>query len=868
MKCAAAGFFNTFLRRLGLLLVLGYSLPLPGQQLPVQHFHPEAGLFPHTQVKNADIGAHPQTWQFLQDDKGFIYAANGAGLLIYDGAAWRIVTKQGYHHLRSISLGKADTVYTGFWNDIGFFAPDSAGKMHFQSLLQELPEDYRAFSDIWQTLATESGVYYMASEYLFRWQNGQMKTWTKKANRDFLVHTGDSVYLFTLGDGIRRIDEDSLRTVPGGEFFAENLVLDASFDAAHNLRILTAEKGPVEVAFSDSGTVRVSEPLPVFATIFPGLNIFRATWLSNGNMALATLGNGVLIVSREGEILYRIDKQYDFISEMALTVFEERHGGLWIAVDSGILFVDIQSPFTFYERRNGLRNPPTATIRHGKDLYVSTIMDIFRVEQQADGQAPEFVKISDDPVFIWQFLEKDGRLFAVEEEGLKEVVGDSIVDVGIRNRIFRLSNSTLDTSYAYLSRTYGGLLLFRYEDKNWREIGSISGIDRMIQTTIERPGKGENAPDTLWCKSFDNKLYAICNPLDSTRREIRYFSENNGLKEWNTFVPFEYEGKLYFLADDQILKYAPLQNPEQPFVADPLLRKSIFPEGGVLTEWNVLTPNIALVADKDHYQFLHLYHNGPFDRIRRGLGRIDKHGVEGLFSEREDLFWLAEMDYLYRYDLSKNPVRYSAKTAIRLISDMISGDTLFYGYQTRPLGSEPLPFVRNSLRIEFATPFYGESKAVEHRTRLRGNDQNWSRWSTATYKEINNLREGQYAFEVQARNSDGELSRIATLGFEILPPWYRAWWAYLTLAATLLLMMITFAHWRVRSMRRHNRELEQLVGERTAVISEQNATLEVVNEDLQKAKTAAERERRRAEEATQAKSEFLANMSHEIRTPM
>jgi hypothetical protein len=69
----------------------------------------------------------------------------------------------------------------GAQNEIGFLAPDSCGSLVFQSILVDIPEEFREFGDVWQIHFIQNLLYFSTRKYLFRRNNdGTYKIWQAK----------------------------------------------------------------------------------------------------------------------------------------------------------------------------------------------------------------------------------------------------------------------------------------------------------------------------------------------------------------------------------------------------------------------------------------------------------------------------------------------------------------------------------------------------------------------------------------------------------------------------------------------------------------------------------------------------------------
>jgi len=130
---------------------------------------------------------------------------------------------------------------------------------------------------------------------------------------------------------------------------------------------------------------------------------------------------------------------------------------------------------------------------------------------------------------------------------------------------------------------------------------------------------------------------------------------------------------------------------------------------------------------------------------------------------------------------------------------------------------------------------------VRFRYILDGFDREWVDAGARRVAYYTNLPPGSYRFRVAASNGDGIWSEPgASFTFELLPRFHQTIWFYLLCAATVVLAGGGVHRWRVRGLRRHEKQLAERVEERTAALRMEVLERKRAEEAAEDAKRAGE----------------------------
>lgn len=722
-----------------------------------------------------NYGGGIQNWDIAQDRRGLVYVANNFGLLEFDGSRWQIYRVKNGSKMRSVAIDDAGKIFVGCQGDFGYFFPDTQGQLHYTSLADSLPTQYRNFDETWNVFLDEGKVYFCTFSNIFVYEHEKFSVVQPIHPLELSFFVNREVYVEERERGITQLNNNKLDILEGGDFFKNKGVSSILSYASNRLIISTFQQGVFEF---NNGVIKPwRSDLQAF---FKEAIVNVMVRLKNGNFAIGTQNHGLWIINDAGKILLQLTSGKGLQNRTVLSIFEDDLQNLWIGQNNGLAYIELGSPFTFINEQVGLPGTGYAAYLDDNKLYLGTNTGLYVKDLSSKDAAFTLVENT------------RGQVYHVGRYGNDLLMGH-------HNGSFRIEDdkSTLISSEpgawiflqprqkmnVLVEGSYNGLQLLKKNNEHWafsHKLDDFKESSRVMEQ--DRDG-------TLWITHGYKGVYKIMFNDSSTRiRSVDFYGSDKGFPSNALINVFNIRNELIFTSENGIYKY---DKKSDRFVLEPFFTNLL---GEHVQLWHIREDAFGNIYFTGRDQIGVLRKNtmgnysleaNSFNKIR---GFLNDDLENMIVLENNEVLFGAKEGFVHYDPNTKMTSESRFKTHIRKFSTTASGDSLlFYGNHVndnRITESQSdneistLPYKSNSVNFTFsATSFEGNGE-VMHQYYLEKFEKDWSEWTPQTQKEYTNLREGKYTFHVRSRNMYGEVSKEMTFTFHIKPPWYRTTWTY------------------------------------------------------------------------------------------
>lgn len=792
-------------------------------------------LYPVRNFTTRDYGKdfHPANLSVLQDSRGVIYAANGFKLLEYDGHTWSSYPINREAWILSLASGEPGVIYAGSQNEFGLFSPDESGILTYKSLSDSLKPEDLSFTNIWKVCVFSGMVAFQSEEKIFIYTNGKIKTMNPVTSfhTSFSVH--DKFYVRERGTGLLEFRNDTLVKIPGSEIFdTTGIFMMVPFGTAPKVLIGTRDKG---FWIMDPG--RSPSPFHQFRVedqeLFNKSVLTGGTCAGNGSFAVSTMLNGIIMLDTTGKTTAVFNTGYGLNDDDIKQVIQDRSGNLWAASNNGISTVEVSSPLSFYASESGINGGVNALLRFNNLLYAGTNSGLFRQDNMPE-KGTVFIPVKNLSVPVRSMMGVPGFLLAGTDAGLYRYKDGNPVKID-DEASFTLCY--IPEQRLLFSGGSGGLKIFSFN-------GSLTEIkteNRLAKDIIGVVCDTKNSDTlTLWMGTRSDgviRLRAYGHQLFSNES----FGIADGLPE-GPVTPFLVNGNPVFSTINGLFTFID-ENTAGENLPDSLKKNPEFLRGffsSITMGGTEAGSPVSLISETENK--IWTCNGGTIGYIEKGqdsisgsmFAGIDVGKINVIYPENDGLCWFGTTDGLIRYDENtKKDYKTEFQCLIRKVK-LHGIDSLLYGgvHYIPTQGEQPeqvpeLQYSDNSIRLEFAAPFYEYPEKNLFSYQI--NESGWSEWGKEYYKEFTNLREGEYVFRVKARNVYGQESSSDEFRLVILPPWYRTPVAYIFYLIAGFMVIWAVARVYSYRLKAENIRLEGIVAERTSEIVRQKEEIQRKN---------------------------------------
>ena len=786
-------------------------------------------LYMHTYTKDDYKTPSNQVLCAVKDNRGIMFFANEAGVLMFDGSNWNLI-KTATNAVRALAIDTAsNTVYVGSRGDIGLLETNDAGAYVYRSLADMIPEENSSISFVQNIMIDpDEGVVFVAQTGIYILKDTTMTVIPAIDNRGFCFayNVDGKLYVIDSEEGINEIKDGKLTKI------------DYLFHAGTtSIRLVDKSKGRIVILNKERGIYyyegdslyqpNVSLPKNIIADV----SCFAKTH-DGKYYLLGTSWHGLVVTDLDFNVI-----RTDDINGQIYSIFEDDNHLVWITTsNNGIVLLDVFSPFTWYSNdETGIVGSVRSILQTRDELYIGADA-VFHIKKDSiHKQFFKEVKNTNERYAIWKLDTVQGSVIGGAQKGLLYIDTNNVLTNIDKEKTRNIRNFIVprEKPDILIGGSNAGFAIYEKKNGKWAYKTGAKGFNEYVRH-IQQDADG-------WFVISDNNkgIFRVKfnETFDSIVASKKYDADEGGLpSNFGNYI-FNTGNGLIAGTVDGLYKY---DRDSDKYVQDEEHNTAL---GGKNVYDMMYNDNIGnlwvkhVVTDKhdENINYWFLERITPMGdtsaKITRNIfrpymSRINSFGYIG-----EGCYIIGDKEGFVHYDdrIEKN-VEAPYNALIRKI-ELIHNDSLIYG------GNETnkkivLPFSERSIRIKFAATTYEYPEAIKFKSYLENNDVNWSDFRSENYKEYPSLSPGKYTLHVIAINAYNVESKEATITFEILAPWYLTKLAILLYIALFALAIWLFVKAYTKKLIRDKEKLEKIVEERTAEIRQQSQLIMEKNEEI------------------------------------
>lgn len=763
-----------------LLLFLFVMLKTSGQELPpIINFMPE------------EYGADNQNWMVSQSEDGHIFIANNKGLLEYNGANWSLYPSPNETIIRSVKAID-DKIYTGCYRNFGYWQRNSLGTLDYTSLSESLQIELVEDEQFWNILRHNKWLLFQSLDRIVVLDSETNAVSFIEAENTLtkIFKTGDDIFFQVYGEGLYSIENGNKKLIADSEI-AKNSRIIGLFALEGNYTFITERNGFYQLVASQ---LRKWES-PV-EDLLKESNIYSALQTKDGSIVLGSISNGVYHLSPKGELLQNLNQSNGLANNTVLSLFEDSSSNIWLGLDNGVDCINTKAPLRTYSDNKGLIGSTYASAIYQGQLYLGTNQGLFYKPISTNG---DFELVEGTAGQVWNLKLINDELFCGHNSGT------FLVDKGVATLISEVQG-TWDIQQIerfpelLIQGNYDGLYILEKSSGNWKIRAKLAGFD-LSAKQFELTSNNQ-----IIVNHGYRGVYKL--ETDSALTKINNYSILKSVQKSDKSSLVKFNNDIYYSGKQGIFKYS--ENSAK-FERDDKL-SVIFENNEYISGELVADNNERMWAFTKSY--LHYFTKEKLGNALRmdqiSISQSVRNEVEGF----ENMTHYKDGHYIFgtsngylTIDSNLQPQQDYQIKLNQVVASSFSGENALLTIE------EPGEFKssENNFIFQFSVPQFTKYLITEYQYRLDGLNTEWSPWTTNARITIENLKFGDYQFQVRAKVNDEVTVNTATYDFTILKPWYitnKAFAVYALLGVLLFLGI----HWFYK---RHYRNQRARLLERT-----------------------------------------------------